>query len=67
MQSNLVSIPEDTAQPSRPAVFPYGRIESSSRWPATPGTQDCPDCGSSIVGVQGLRDCPDCAWTSHGD
>lgn len=64
MQPNLVA-PEGAATTSRPAIFPYGRIETNVQWPATPGADTCPACGANVVDVQGLADCPDCAWTSR--
>lgn len=67
MQQHLRSRPGQETGQTRPAVFPYGRTEHSSHWPATPGAATCPDCGATAIDAQGLLDCPDCDWFGRRD
>lgn len=63
MTPELVHSPSDPE--TRPAVFPYGRVDEDSQWPATPGTDDCARCGAETINVHGVLDCPECEWSDR--
>jgi len=65
MQPTLTSGAPEQSTRDRPAVFPYGRVDGPSRWPARSATLCCPHCAEPSVNAQGVAHCPDCDWTTR--
>lgn len=65
MQPTLLSGAAERSARDGPAVFPYGRVDGPSRWPAAAAASRCPHCDEQSVNAQGIDHCPGCDWSGR--